>query len=131
MSLRLQPGPRRPAGSAARALAWSCRALAVVAAFLAALTLVLSVPEHVLDRDEDAGAAPAAAAAVHAGPHTVMDHQAKGHACAGHCAAHVLGELPQPQRLHAVAPVRAVWRMAEATDGLSVKSAPPDRPPRA
>src|ERR1700761_8767854 len=57
---------------------------------LAALTLAVATPQHLLDFDEAAGAA--AELAVHGHARTLIDHSQPGHACAGHCAAHVMAD---------------------------------------
>jgi hypothetical protein len=96
---------------------------------LAALTLVLATPEHVLDFDEAAG--PAAELAVHGPVRTLIDHGAPGHACAAHCAAHVMAEIAAP---FVVAPpsVRPlILAAAEDRPGRAHAPALPDRPPKA
>lgn len=102
--------------------------LALVAALLAVLTLILSVPQHVLDFDEDGGSV--AVAATHGPTHTILDHQAPGHACAGHCAAHVMGDAPAAITLRPAVPIRLAWLWIDPPSGVSLAAAPLDRPPR-
>ncbi len=103
--------------------------VALALAFVAVLALAAATPEHVLDRDEDTGSA---IAAVHPMSRTVVDHRAPGHACAGHCAAHVMGELTAGVPVtHAEAAVRLAWRADRQAGAPSLGGAPPDRPPRA
>ena len=103
--------------------------LALAASLLAVLALLLSVPQHVLDWDEDGG--PAVAAMVHGGAHTIIDHQAPGHACASHCAAHAMGDAPPLAAVRPTLPRPLAWLSLDQPSGLSLKTSPPDRPPRA
>ena len=96
---------------------------------LAALTLVVATPEHTLDLDEAAG--PVAELAVHGHARTLIDHSQPGHACAGHCAAHVMAEASAavvlaPPSLHPLT--------FAATEDRNGRPHPPsqlDRPPKA
>jgi len=96
---------------------------------LAALTLVIGTPEHTLDLDEAAG--PAAALAVHGPAHTVIDHGQRGHACADHCAAHVMAQATAAAIL-TPPPLRPlIFTAAEDRDGQAHPPSQPDRPPKA
>jgi hypothetical protein len=101
---------------------------------LAALTLVAATPEHMLDFDEAAG--PVAGQTVaeltaHGHAHTLIDHGQPGHACAGHCAAHVVADAPAGVFLPAPSPRPLIWAAAENRDGRNRLPAQPDRPPKA
>jgi hypothetical protein len=96
---------------------------------LAALTLVLGAPEHVLDLDEAAG--PMAELAVHGHVRTLIDHGQKGHVCADHCAAHVMAQATGAVVL-APPPLRPlIFTAAEDRDGHARPPSQPDRPPKA
>jgi hypothetical protein len=108
-----------------RATGWIGWALGIVAA----LTLVIAAPQHVLDRDEDGGAV--AEAVVHGHAHTVMDHGQPGHDCAAHCAAHVMGDAPAPFVLVPLPPRPVVWAVIEQQHS---RASPPrafEKPPKA
>lgn len=112
-----------------RGRSWFGRALGA----LAALTLILAAPQHVLDFDEVASPAAEASveAQVHGHVHTVVDHGQPGHSCAAHCAAHVMGDAPlaavlAPPSRHALA-----WASAEDHDSRSGPSFALERPPKA
>jgi hypothetical protein len=96
---------------------------------LAALTLVLGAPQHVLDLDEDSG--PVAEAIVHGRAHTVIDHGQPGHDCAAHCAAHVIGEAPIVFDLKPPARRPALWAPAADQTNRSGPSRAFERPPKA
>jgi hypothetical protein len=111
--------PRRQGGS------WFGWALGV----LAALTLALSAPQHVLDLDEAAG--PVAEASVHGHARTVMDHSQPGHSCAAHCAAHVMGDAPALIALKPPSPRPLAWALADDQDSRSGPAFQLERPPKA
>jgi hypothetical protein len=96
---------------------------------LAALTLVLATPEHMLDFDEAAG--PVAELAVHGHAHTLIDHGQAGHACAGHCAAHVMAEATAAVVVATPSPGHLIFVAAEDRVGHARPPAQPDRPPKA
>ncbi|MGZ3313823.1 MAG: hypothetical protein ACXU8Q_06625 [Caulobacteraceae bacterium] len=96
---------------------------------LAALTLVVATPQHMLDLDEAAG--PAAELVVHGHAHTLIDHGQPGHACAGHCAAHVMADASFAAVLTAPSPRPLIWATAETRDGRAPPSSKLDRPPKA
>ena len=107
------------------------RPLAFIGAALAVLSLILAIPQHVTDLDDDGPSSPVVMALTRAAPHAVRDHQSPGHLCADHCAAHVLSD---PPALIAVAePVArpSVWLGQVATSAFSLKSCPPRPPPKA
>jgi hypothetical protein len=108
-----------------RARGWIGWALGV----LAALTLVIAVPQHVLDRDEDGG--PVAEALVHGHAHTVMDHGQPGHDCAAHCAAHVMSDAPAPFVLAQHPPRPLVWAAIEQQRSRAGPSRTFEKPPKA
>ena len=96
---------------------------------MAALTLAVATPQHLLDFDESAG--PAAELAVHGHAHTLIDHSQPGHACAGHCAAHVMADATAAAAL-APPSLRPLIRTAAAE--RSGYARPPsllERPPKA
>ena len=95
---------------------------------LAALTLAVATPQHLLDFDEAAG--PAAELAVHGHARTLIDHSQPGHACAGHCAAHVMADATAVVVLAPPSLRPLVWSAAE---GRSGRTSPPtllERPPK-
>ena len=96
---------------------------------LAALTLTLSAPQHVLDLDEAAG--PVTEASVHGHARTVMDHSQPGHSCAAHCAAHTMGGSPAVLALEP--PTGRPLAFAQAQDRPAPRPSPAllDRPPKA
>lgn len=100
---------------------------------LAALTLTLAAPQHVLDLDETAG--PAAEAPmellVHGHAHTVMDHGAAGHSCAAHCAAHVMSDAPLVAALKPPSRRALAWTVADNQDSRAGPSFALERPPKA
>jgi hypothetical protein len=98
---------------------------------LAALTLVLATPVHMLDFDEAAG--PVAELAVHgsAAAHALIDHGQPGHACSGHCAAHVMAEATAPVIVAAPSPGHLIFVAAENRPGHARPPSQPDRPPKA
>jgi hypothetical protein len=104
---------------------------------LAALTLVAAAPEHVLDLDEASGPVAAAEARssveveVHGLIRRVLDHAAPGHACAAHCAAHVVAGAPPPAALAPPSRAVLIW---PAVSGQMLRPHPPalpERPPKA
>ena len=113
------------ASAGGRTRGWLGWALGV----LAALTLVLAAPQHVLDFDEAAG--PVAAVAAHGHARTLIDHGQPGHACAGHCAAHVFGELPLASVLAAPSPRPLAWTAPEPADARPGPTFQFERPPKA
>ena len=96
---------------------------------LAALTLVVATPQHMLDFDEAAG--PAAELAVHGHAHTLIDHGQPGHACAGHCAAHVMADATLTVVLAPPSRRPLIWAVAENQNGRAPPSSHLDRPPKA
>ena len=96
---------------------------------LAALTLTLSAPQHVLDLDEAAG--PVTEASVHGHARTVMDHSQPGHSCAAHCAAHVMGDAPTPIALKPPSLRPLAWASAEDSGSRAGRSFQLERPPKA
>ena len=96
---------------------------------LAALTLVIAAPQHVLDRDEDGGAV--AEVVVHGHAHTVMDHGQPGHDCAAHCAAHVMSDAPAPFILTSLPPRTVVWAAIEQQHSRAGPSLALEKPPKA
>src|ERR1700761_5291074 len=96
---------------------------------LAALTLVISAPEHVLDLDEAAG--PVAEAVVHGHARTVMDHSQPGHSCAAHCAAHTMGGSPAILALKPPTDRPLAFAVAEDRPAPRASPALLDRPPKA
>lgn len=96
---------------------------------LAAVTLVLAAPQHVLDFDE-AGSS-VAEAIVHSPGHTILDHGQAGHACAGHCAAHVMAAAPLTPVIARPSRRPLAWDAAQHSDAPSRPSGLPDRPPKA
>jgi hypothetical protein len=113
---------RRVKASSRRWMGW---ALGV----LAALTLAIAAPQHVLDFDEATG--PVAEAQAHGHAHTVLDHATPGHDCAGHCAAHVIGGAPLPTRLPAPARVTPIWPAAAQAGDAVHNPILFERPPKA
>jgi hypothetical protein len=109
-------------GKARRWFGWMLGVLAV-------LTLVVATPGHMLDFDEAAG--PVAERAVHGQAHTLIDHAQPGHACAGHCAAHVVADAPAAVILAPPSPHRLIWAAAEDQGARTRLPALPDRPPKA
>ena len=97
---------------------------------LAALTLVLATPEHALDFDEGA-ASPAAELAVHGHAHTLIDHGQPGHACAGHCAAHVMAEAAAAVVLRPPSVRPLTLAAGEDRPGRAHPPALLERPPKA
>lgn len=120
---------RRPQGLR-RTFGWR-RGLAVIAALLAVLTVIVSAPEHVLEREEG----PPAATAAGVLPGVVVDHRwdhrAPGHVCADHCAAHVLAQAPGMVEVRRVPPLRAAWLRPRPAQGRSAPATVPDHRPRA
>lgn len=98
-------------------------------AALAALTLVIGAPEHVLDCDEEAG--PVAELIVHCHAHTIMDHGQPGHACAAHCAAHVMAETPALFVVQPLPARPAAWAAAENPASRTGALFAFERPPKA
>jgi len=96
---------------------------------LAALTLVVATPQHMLDLDEAAG--PAAELAVHGHAHTLIDHGQPGHACADHCAAHVLADATLAVVLAPPSRHPLIWAAAEDQDARARPPSQLDRPPKA
>jgi hypothetical protein len=96
---------------------------------LAALTLVVAAPQHVLDFDEAAG--PAAAVAAHGHIRTLIDHGQPGHACAGHCAAHVMADATAVAVLSTPSRRPLIWVVAAHRDGRAHSPWLLDRPPKA
>jgi hypothetical protein len=101
---------------------------------LAALTLVIGAPEHVLDLDEAAGPvaeAPVAEVIVHGHASTVMDHSQPGHSCAAHCAAHTMGGSPAILALEPPVDRRLAFALAQDRPAPHPSPALLDRPPKA
>jgi hypothetical protein len=96
---------------------------------LAALTLVVAAPEHTLDFDEAAG--PTAELAVHGHARTLIDHGQAGHACAGHCAAHVMADAAAVLVLTPPSARPLILTAAEEGSGRAHPPAQPERPPKA
>jgi hypothetical protein len=96
---------------------------------LAALTLVVATPQHMLDFDEAAG--PVAELAVHGHSHTLIDHGQPGHACAGHCAAHVMADATAALVLAPPSPRSTIWIAAEDQHGRAFPPSKLERPPKA
>ena len=96
---------------------------------LAALTLVIGAPQHVLDFDEAAG--PAAEVTVHGHDRTVMDHSQPGHSCAAHCAAHTMGGSPAVLALEPPTDLPLAFALAQDRPAPRASPALPDRPPKA
>jgi len=96
---------------------------------LAALTLAAATPQHLLDFDEAAG--PAAELAVHGHARTLIDHSRPGHACADHCAAHVMAAATAAVVLAPPSPVPTIWTPADDRDGQARPPRLLDRPPKA
>jgi hypothetical protein len=106
------------------------RGLAVVAALLAVLTVIVSAPQHVLEREPDAVEMAAGVPPAVVQDHR-WDHHAPGHLCADHCAAHVLAQAPGLVEVRSVLPVRASWLRPTPAQGRSAIGAVPQYPPRA
>lgn len=101
---------------------------------LAALTLVIGAPEHVLDLDETASPvaeAPVAEALAHGHARTVMDHSQPGHSCAAHCAAHTMGGSPAVLALKPPADRPLAFAVAQDRPAPRLPPAQLDRPPKA
>lgn len=96
---------------------------------LAALTLAAATPQHLLDFDEAAG--PAAELAVHGHGRTLLDHSQPGHACAGHCAAHVMAEALAVVILAPPSLRSLIWTAAEDRGGHTRAPSLLERPPKA
>ena len=96
---------------------------------LAALTLVAATPQHLLDFDETAGAA--AELAVHGHGRTLIDHGQPGHACAGHCAAHVMADATAAMVLSPPSRRPLIWAAAEDRSSYALPPAQWERPPKA
>jgi hypothetical protein len=96
---------------------------------LAAVTLMVSAPQHVLDLDEATG--PVAEAAVHGHVRTVMDHGQPGHSCAAHCAAHVMSETPVTLALKPPSLLLLSWAAAADQDSRTGPASMFERPPKA
>lgn len=96
---------------------------------LAALTLALAAPQHLLDFDEMAG--PAVELAVHGHARTLIDHGQRGHACADHCAAHVMADATAAMIIAPPAPRPLIWAAARDRNGHARVPALPERPPKA
>jgi len=101
---------------------------------LAAVTLILATPQHMLDFDEAAGPIgdqTVAEFAVHGHAHTLIDHSQPGHACAGHCAAHVMADAPLPMALAPPSPHALIWVAVDDRADRARPPAQPERPPKA
>ena len=101
---------------------------------LAALTLVVGAPQHVLDFDEAAGPvaeAPITEALTHGYARTVMDHSQPGHSCAAHCAAHTLGGSPAILALKPPADRPLAFALAQDRPATRLPPSQLDRPPKA
>ena len=96
---------------------------------LAALTLVVCAPQHVLDLDETAG--PVAAVVAHGHARTLIDHGQPCHACAGHCAAHVMADATAATVLSQPGRRPLIWAAAAHRDGRAYSPFRLDRPPKA
>ncbi len=96
---------------------------------LAALTLVAATPQHMLDFDEAAG--PAAELAVHGHARTLIDHGQPGHACAGHCAAHVMADATAAIVLASPSRRPLIWAAADDRGSYTRAPALLERPPKA
>jgi hypothetical protein len=96
---------------------------------LAALTLVAATPQHLLDFDEAAG--PIAELAVHGHVRTLIDHGQPGHACADHCAAHVMADATAVLVLAAPSRRPLIWTAAEDRRGHARAPRLLERPPKA
>ena len=96
---------------------------------MAALTLVVATPQHMLDFDEEAG--PAAELVVHGHARTLIDHGQSGHACAGHCAAHVMADATLAAGLDPPSGHPQIWAAVEDQDGWARPPSQLDRPPKA
>jgi hypothetical protein len=96
---------------------------------LAALTLIAAAPQHLLDFDEAAG--PVAELAVHGHTHTLIDHGQPGHACAGHCAAHVMADATAAVVLAPPSRRPLIWAAAEDRSGYARPPSELERPPKA
>src|ERR1700761_461455 len=96
---------------------------------LGALTLVAATPQHLLDFDEPAGAA--AELAVHGHGRTLIDHGQPGHACAGHCAAHVMADATVAAALAPPSRRPLIWAAAEDREDPGSPPFALDRPPKA
>lgn len=102
-----------------------------VLTFLAALSIIISVPQHVMDWDDGGGEPTAVLALVHAASHGLIDHGAPGHACAAHCAAHALSDVPAPLMISDLIGRLLAWTGLAVRPAPSIEVVPAKPPPKA
>jgi hypothetical protein len=98
---------------------------------LASLSIIIGVPQHVLDWDDDGGAPAAVLTLVHAASHGLIDHAAPGHACAAHCAAHALSDVPAPLMISDLIGRFLAWTGLAVRPAPSIEVVPAKPPPKA